>query len=137
MNTATGEFHCLLMSIPGVDCREGRRLYDGSLHLPFNGLGVAARFFIPSPSRTNPDGRIDMEGSTTWAGTPNRLCWLLRPEIEGAMFTWRVTEFAFGWSGSRKVWTGWERVLTTGQAAWEVFTRLHTFATEAEQRAWL
>jgi hypothetical protein len=81
--------------------------------------------------------RIYMQGLTTWSGTPNRLCWFLQPEIDGALFGWRVKEFAFGWSGTRKPSPDWERVLTTEQVRAEFFTRLHTFVQKAEEQAWI
>jgi hypothetical protein len=59
------------------------------------------------------------------------------PESQGSAFSWRVREFTFGWSGGSKVWTGWERVLTTPQAVAEVFRRMHAFGKEAEGQAWI
>jgi len=133
--TGECEFHRLAMAVLGAESWEGRQAHDGSPYVYFNRIGVSAKFF--APSQTNPNGRIDFEGTTTWAGTPQRMRLLFQPKIEGAKFVWQVIEARFGWSGSRRAWTSWERAVKEGQGALEVFTKLQIFAAEAEQQSWL
>jgi hypothetical protein len=48
-----------------------------------------------------------------------------------------VLEFKFGWSGERKLWTGWELVATTQMVASVLFARIHAFDRECKKLAWI